>query len=72
MIAGVENRLGQASTDSAVGENRCAVADSIWPMTTHAPAEVSIFIPNSRYTHSYLAQTAIKIAAIRVQVSSFG
>ncbi|WP_156955236.1 hypothetical protein [Polaromonas glacialis] len=42
MIAWVKNRFGQASTDSAVGENRCAVADSIQPMAARVPVEASI------------------------------
>ncbi|WP_426146249.1 hypothetical protein [Polaromonas sp. DSR2-3-2] len=43
MIAWVKNRLGQASTDGAVGENRCAVADSAQPMAARAPVEASFF-----------------------------
>jgi hypothetical protein len=62
----MKSRRGQASTGSAVGENRSTVADSIQPMVVRAPAEVRIFYIKSPFAHGLTAFTAIYSIAISI------
>jgi len=67
----MKSRRGQASTGSAVGENRSTVADSIQPMVVRAPAEARIFYIKSLLSafpaciHSYTFHSNIDPAEVK-------